>query len=216
MTIAAGLANDVAIGPLIVEDNAPSTLLNILGAKLSFKLGFLCWMVILVTDVFAAWGLYIFLKPVSKILSLIAAWFRLVYAAMLAVSIFNLLYIILLIDTTGATSVGISGTLGTNVMFYLDAFDKMFSVSLIVFGIHVLLLGYLVYRSIHFPKILGILLIIGFLGYIIINISKLLFPQYDETIRILEWIFLIPMLSEVALGLWLLIVGFRNQMIVKK
>ena len=213
MTIAAGVANDVTIGPLIVQDSDPETLKNILGAKLTFNLGVLCWLIILASDVFAAWGLYLFLKPVNKNLSLITGWFRIVYAAMLATSIFNLVYVSLLISDVGKSSIGITGNLSTNVMFFLDAFDKMFSVSLIVFGIHILLLGYLVFRSGYVPKILGILLFIGFIGYMIINISNLLIPQYKDFIEILNWIFIIPMLAEVALGLWLLIVGLRNKKI---
>lgn len=211
MTIAAGTANDIAIGPLIVQENAPATMENILGAKLSFNLGVLCWLTILISDVFAAWGLYVFLKPVQKNLSLMMAWFRLVYAAMLAASIFNLVNVSLLINNVGASPGDFTGKLSATVMFYLDAFDKMFSVSLIVFGIHIIILGYLIHKSGYFPKILGILLMIGFVGYMMINISKLLIPQYQVEIRIVEWIFLIPMLSEVALGLGLLFIGLKKK-----
>ena len=210
MTLAAVMATDVTIGRLIVEDDAAETLKNILASKSTFNVGVLSWLVILISDVFAAWGLYMFLKPVSKNLSLIAAWFRLVYVAMLAASIFNLVYVHLLILKPEIALVEIQGQLSERVMFYLHAFDNMFSVSLIVFGIHILFLGYLALKSDYIPKVLAILMIIAFGGYAIPNISNIVFPEYEGAMRIVEMVFFIPMLGEVALGVWLLIIGLRK------
>ena len=36
----------------------------------------------------------------------------------------------------------------------------MWDLGLVIFGVHLLLLGYLFYKSVHFPKLLGVLLII--------------------------------------------------------
>ena len=211
MTIAATIANDFNIGSLKVDNNAPETLKNIMASKTTFNVGVFSWFVILISDVFAAWGLYIFFKSVSKNLSLMTAWFRLVYVGMLGVSIFNLIYVHLLIHQPGLSSVNCSVQLGEKVMFYLNAFDAMFSFSLIVFGIHILLLGYLCLKSKYVPKIFGIILIVAFVGYAITNISNLLFPEYKDVMRIVAMIFLLPMLGEVALGIWLLIIGLRKK-----
>jgi len=209
MTIAATIANDITIGKLVVERNATETLKNILTSKTTFNIGILCWLIILVSDVVAAWGLYIFFKPASKNQSLIAAWFRLIYAAMLAVAIFNLVDVHILIHQELPSAAELTVQLGKEVMFYLDAFDATFSFSLIVFGMHILLVGILTLKSGYVPKIFGIILIIAFGGYVIINMSNLLFPEYKDAMKILEWIFLLPMLGEVALGIWLLIKGIK-------
>ena len=211
MTVAAVMATEVTIGRLVVENDATVTLKNILTYKTTFNVGVLSWLIILISDVFAAWGLYIFLKPVSQNLSLLLAWFRLVYVAMLAVSIFNLVYVHLLIHQPGITSVSSTGPQSEKVMFYLNAFETMFSISLIVFSIHILLLGYLSLKSAYIPKIFGIVLFLAFAGYSITNISKLVFPGLNDIIQIIEWIFFIPMLSEVALGIWLMIIGLRKK-----
>jgi hypothetical protein len=211
MTIAAVLANDVTIRSLIAENNAAETLKNFLASKRIVNIGVLSWLVILISDVFAAWGLYIFFRPVSKNISLIAAWFRLTYVAMLAVSILNLIYVQLIIHQLDTPSVDLAGQIGKSLMFYLSAFDAMWSAGLFVFGIHILLVGYLALKSEYVPKILGILLIIAFGGgYTIPKISNLLFPEYKDVMRIVEAIFFIPMLGEVALGVWLLIIGLRK------
>jgi hypothetical protein len=93
----------------------------------------------------------------------------------------------------------------------MEAFEATWSVSLIVFGIHIFLIGILALKSGYVPKIFGIVLIIAFAGYAIINTSKLLFPDYQDAMRTLEWIFLFPMLGEVALGIWLLVKGVRRK-----
>lgn len=122
----------------------------------------------------------------------------------------------MLIGQTGLSTADSTGKLGEKVMFYLDAFDMMFSVSLIVFGIHILLLGYLCLKSEYVPKIFGIVLIIGFGGYAIPNISNLKFPEYNDVMKVVTWIFILPMLGEVALGIWLLVIGLRRKQITKR
>ena len=209
MTIAATLANDITIGKMVVKGNATETLKNILASKTTFNVGIPCWLIILVSDVVAAWGLYIFFKPVSKNQSLIATLFRLIYAAMLAVAIFNLVYVHILVYQAVPSAADLTVQWSRDVMFYLDAFYTTFSLSLIVFGIHILLVGFLALKSGYVPKIFGIILIIAFAGYAIINISNLLFPEYKDTMKIVQWIFLLPMLGEVALGIWLLIKGVK-------
>jgi len=214
MAIAAVVANDVTIRSLIVEDSATETLTHILSSKTKFNIGVFSWIVILICDLIVAWGLYLFFEPVSKNLSMLAAWFRLAYVAMLAVSILNLIYAQVIILPIDSSSVEGSGQVANNLMFYLDAFDTMWAISLIVFGIHILLIGYLAFKSEHVPKILGILMMIAFIGYTIPKISNLLFPGYKDFMRSIEAVFLIPMLSEVALGIWLLVIGFKRKHLV--
>ncbi|WP_409070338.1 DUF4386 family protein [Aliifodinibius sp. S!AR15-10] len=54
-----------------------------------------------------------------------------------------------------------------------------------VFGFHILLLGYLVYISGYVQKWLGILLIISFGSYLLINATHLFFPGYESLKSIL-------------------------------
>ncbi|TLX74610.1 DUF4386 domain-containing protein [Labilibacter sediminis] len=215
MTIAAVIATDVTIQNLVVKSDASETLNNILAAKTKFNIGVLSWLIILICDLFAAWGLYLFFKPVKSNLSLITAWFRLAYVAMLAVSILNLIYVHLIIHQAEPLISGASGRMAENTMFYLNAFDAMWAVSLIVFGVHILFVGCLSLKSEHIPNVFGIILMIAFIGYIFPKTSNLLFPQYKDFMRTVEAIFLLPMLGEVALGIWLLVIGLRREVQVK-
>jgi len=210
MTIAAVLATDVTLGRLVVENEASVTLQNIRASQTTFTAGILSWLIILISDVFAAWGLYVFFRITNKDISLLTAWFRLVYAALLAISIYNLIYVWLLTEQPAPNNANDTVMLAEKVMFYLNAFDTMFSVSLIVFGIHIFFLGYLSLKSAYIPRIFGTILLLASVGYTIPNIFNLLFPTHEDIMKIVTWIFILPMFGEVALGLWLLIFGLRK------
>jgi len=209
MAIAAVAANDLSINRLVVEGNAAETMRNIASSELLYRFGVFSWLVVLVCDVLAAWGLYIFLKPVNKNLSLLMAWFRIVYVAILGASILNLLHVLPLLDETGYASSFGTGQVQEQVLFYINAFFNSFSLGLVVFGIHILFLGYLLLKSGYRVKILGILLLIAFAGYTLVNVTKLLFPDFERIIEVMNWIFLLPMLSEAVLGIWLLFTRLR-------
>ena len=207
MTIAAVVATDIAIGPLIIEDDPTSTIQNIQNNLFLFRIGILSWIVVLICDVIAAWGLYIFLCPVNRHISLISAWLRIVYTAILGTSILNLNYVLELLGSEYYQSSASYAVVESQNWMFLKSFDSSWSIGLLVFALHIFLLGYLGLKSNYVPKILSIFLIIGSVGYLVIHLINLLFPQFEYLIQILGWIFIVPMLSEVALGLWLLTKG---------
>ena len=211
MAIAAVISTDATIGKLFVSGNASKTFTNISASPLLFRTGIFSWLVILVCDVLAAWGLYLFFKPVNKKLSLISAWFRLIYVAILGTAIVSLIDVLPYLSESEYLSTLDTEYLRAQVLFSVDSFYNIWAFGLIVFGIHILFLGYLAVKSGFVPRILGILLLLAFLGYIITNSSNLLFPQYKNAMKIVELIFLIPMLGEVALGIWLLYKGFKRE-----
>lgn len=207
MTVAAVSATDLTIGSLIVKDNAAVTTNNIITSHIIFRVGVFSWLITLICDVLAAWGLYIFLKPVNKDLSLLMAWFRLVYVAILGTALLNYVKVLLLISGENYITAFGTNQFQSQVMLLVNSFGNMWSVGLIVFGLHIAVLGYLAFRSGYIPKAFGILLIIAFAGYVITSLGNLLLPDYDNYKTVLGLIFLPFMLSEVALGLWLLIKG---------
>lgn len=211
MAIAAVLANDLSIVKLFAPEDASETFNNVLKSQMLFRIGVFSWLIILISDLFAAWGLYLFFKPVNEKIALIAAWLRIAYIAILGASILNLIKVLFFIDGNEYLSVLGNDQIQTQVWFYISTFFSTWSFGLIVFGIHIMFLGYLLLSmSGKTPKIFGIVLIIAFIGYVIVNSTKMFFPHSQDMIRILGQIFLIPMLGEVALGIWLLILGFKK------
>lgn len=210
MTIAAVVSNDLTIVKLFVPDDARETWENIIASQMLFRIGVFSWLIVLISDAFAAWGLYIFFKPVNKNIALLMAWLRLVYVAVLAASIMNLVHVLLLINGAEYLA-GIDATqLQTQILFYINAFYDVWECGLIIFGLHILFLSWLIFKSGFRLKVLSILLFLAFVGYTITNISNLLFPQYENIMYYVGMIFFIPMISEVALGIWLFFVGIKG------
>jgi len=176
-----------------------------------FRIGVFSWLVVLISDAFAAWGLYIFFKPVNKNIALLMAWLRSVYVGVLAASIMNLVQVLLLINGAEYLADIDTTQLQTQALFYINAFYDFWECGLIIFGLHILFLGWLILKSGFRLKVLSILLFLAFVGYTITNISNLLFPQFENIMEVVAMIFFIPMISEVALGIWLLFIGIKRK-----
>ena len=210
MAVCAAFAVGFVNSSLIVKGDSGATTINIFNSSAIFRSGVFSWLVILVSDIIVSWALYSLLKQVDNSLALLSAWFRLLYCAILGVSILNLVYVMLLSsgDNIAATQ---SNQLSNQIMLFIDAFNKMWSFGLIIFGLHLLLIGKLVLKSRFIPKILGILLMIAAVSYIIVHSLHVFFPQFEQTTVILENILSFPMaLGELAFGIWLLIRGGRT------
>jgi uncharacterized protein DUF4386 len=70
-----------------------------------------------------------------------------------------------------------SGPLHAQVTLLLDSFRSDWSVSLIIFGIHLILLGYLIYRSRYIPQIIGVILVIDGLGWLTDSLQPYFYPS---------------------------------------
>lgn len=195
---------------LIVKDDAGATANNIYNSLALFRSGIFGWLVILVGDIIVSWALYSFLKQVDNSVALLGAWFRLIYCAILGASILNLVYVLLILSGSNSLTAQ-SDQLNGQVMLYINAFNKMWSFGLIVFGLHLLVIGKLALKSGFIPKILGILLLIAAVSYIIVHLLHVFFPQFEQITAILENILSLPMaLGELVLSIWLLIKGGRT------
>ena len=92
----------------------------------------------------------------------------------------------------------------TQAMRAIDAYNTIWLVGLIFFGIHLVLIGYLAYRSGYMAKVFGILLVIAGIGYLVDGFGTVLVPNYS--INIAQFTFV----GEAALMFWLLIKGTRK------
>lgn len=211
MAVAAVFATDFTLGRLVVPGNMEATTTNIQESGMLFRAGVFSWIVILICDVLAAWGLYLFLEPTSRNLSLLMAWLRLVYAAILGAALGSLVNTLLLArGDDSITAIGME-QLQTQVMLSLNGFNETWSMGLVVFGFHILVLGYLVLRSGYIPTVFGVLLVVAFFGYLLTSADDLFLAGYENYKMVVEWIFITPMVAgEVGLGLWLLFKGGKG------
>jgi hypothetical protein len=204
MAILAPFANFYVLQNLVVANDAKATADNIVASIGLFRLGIVCFLIVAVLDVIVAWALHVLLEPVSKNLSLLAAWFRLLYAAVFTLALSPLLGILHLLSG-GRSLQGLENTqVQAQVMLSVGAFRSGWDLGLVLFGFHLLLLGYVVFKSEFIPKWLGVLLGIASLGYLADSFGKFLVPNYNITIAAFTFI------GEVVLIFWLLWQGSRG------
>lgn len=203
MALVAPYAVFFVLEGLIVPDDAAKTADNIITSEGLFRTGICGLIIVIILDIIVAWSLYVFLKPVNKSLSLLAAWFRLVYAAIFAIASNNLLNVLYLLSGAEYFTVLETNQLHAQVMLNINAFNTGWQIGLIIFSLHLFVLGYLVFKSGYIPKTLGILLIIAALGYLMDGFGKFLLPDYNLTIAAFTFI------GEVLLIFWLLIKGVK-------
>lgn len=92
----------------------------------------------------------------------------------------------------------------------VQSFQSVWSAGLIIFGIHVFLIGILMKLHNRIPKILWYLTLIAGLSYILVHILKLI-PGQSEIASNLEMVLALPMaLGELGLAIWLIVKGGEN------
>lgn len=190
---------------LVIPGNIEQTVLNISTHPKLFAAAILCYLITFIQDIVIAWALYILLAPVNRSLSLLTAWFRLVYTVMALFGWLNLVSVYRLTTTPDYRELLGSGPLQSQILLLLRAFRYDWSISLVIFGIHLVLLGYLVYRSGYIPRIIGVLLVYDGLGWVIVSLQPYLYPSAHLGF------FFMTAFVELLFPLWLLIRGWKIQ-----
>lgn len=207
--IASPLAFIVGKGGLLVPGDATATAENIMASESLFRIGIASETVVFLVEIIMAAIFYVLLKPVSPMLSLAAAFSRLAEAVVQAVNLLPSILVFLLVSGSGYLTVFEPEQRDALVMLSLNLYDYMTLVWGFFFGLHLLLLGYLVYKSAYFPPILGVLLALASLGYILQSYGAFLVPQYDAILDTVVLVLAVP--GELAFTLWLLIKGVKEQ-----
>lgn len=185
------------VAPSSLAGDPAAITARILHAQAAYRLGGVAEIVVLACDIALAVIFYRLLRPVSRTLALLAAAFRLAYAAIGGANV-TLHFAPLLVLTGQPPQPSLAVTL---MHLHLLGFD----VALVFFGVHVALLGYLVFRSAYLPRVLGLLLMLGGAAYVANSLVSLLAPG---ALAGRALILLAPAgLAEIAIALWLLIAG---------
>ena len=173
--------------------------MDILAAEGLFRLAISAFVLVAVLDAVVAWGLYAFFKLVSRDMSLLAGWLRLAYAAVFAVAISQLAGALHLLSNADYLRTFTPDQLRTQALLKITDFHDIWTVSLVLFGTHLLLVGYLIYRSGFARKLLGVLVAMAGAGYLVDSFGALLFSDYTVTIGAFTFV------GGFLLMLWLLI-----------
>jgi len=202
-----GFAELVVRDGIVEAGNAAATAENIRGSATLFRLGFASDLVQATFFLFTAMALYLLLRHVNELVARAMVVFVAVSVAIICLNLLN--QFVALQVATDSVSAAALGPAGSDVLvgLFADMHAGGYLIAQIFFGLWLLPLGYLVYRSGSFPKVLGVLLAIGCFGYLIDTFATFLAPGVAGRI---EWIVVAPAaVGELWFVAYLLVKGVR-------
>lgn len=201
-------------GKLINWDDAAQTVENIKAYEWLFRLEILSSILCYVTFVFLPLVLYKLLREVNENIAKLMVILALVGVPLSLLNLQNKLGILTLIgDATYLKTFG-TAQLQAQVMLHLSQYGKGLLISKIFWGLWLFPFGWLVYKSGFLPRILGIFLMLGCIGYLVNVFGEIMMPQFSE-ITFSNYVTLPASVGEIGTCLWLLIMGARNKSVLQ-
>lgn len=189
---------------LFVPGDPGTTAARIIAAHGLFRVGFLADSLMFLCDVALAVLLYVILRPAGRTLALVAMCFRLTQTAVLALNLLHYHAALLLLGGGPYAAALEPGQLHALSYLFLDLHRHGYDLGLLLFGLHCLILGRLIFTSRFLPKWLGILTIAAGVTYLVGSYTRFLLPEYVDVVAP---IYGVAFVSELSLGLWLLVKG---------
>jgi hypothetical protein len=205
ITIVAGVVAQGAISESLINGrDAAATATNILNNTFQYRMGFTVYLIEMAAQVAMTTLLYELLKPVSRSVSLLSAVLGLVGCTIKIVA--RLFYYAPLFVLGGALYLN-SFTREQRealALFLLKVNDQGAAIALVFFGLDTVLKGYLILQSTFLPRFLGVLGVIGGVGWL-----AFLWPPLG--LRLFPVIALAGLVGALAAIGWFLIVGVNDE-----
>jgi hypothetical protein len=207
LCILAGIVSFIAAGPLTVANDAAATAANILANESLFRLGFAANLIRGLSYLGVTVFMYYVLKPVSRTLSLLAAFFGLAGVAIGGVAWVSNLVPLSLLHGDQYLSAFTKSQLQAMALVALKVQTHVFFIGMVFFGIQCISIGYLVARSTFLPRALGVLLAIGGTCYVIASFANFLLPLGA---RLIPFVMPVALIGEGSLTVWLIVKGVNE------
>ena len=205
LTILTGLfAQGFVSRSLVVDGDAVATATNILAHKGLYQLGFAVFLIEMACQVAMTALFYDLLKPAGRSVSLVAAFLGLAASAIKTFA--RVFFIVPLFVLGGAHYLNVFSVeqLQALALLFFKVNDRGAGVALVFFGFYALLTGYLIIRSTFLPRILGVVSVVGGLGwlsFLYLPLGHVAFP----------YVAIFALLGAAALIVWMLVFGVNEQ-----
>jgi hypothetical protein len=200
--IASGLFSELFVRfRLIANGDVATTADNILSSVSLFRVGFAADTIMLLSDVAIAILLYVFLKPVNRALSLLAAAFRLTQASILGMNLLFYYAALLVLTGTGHDSIFNVEQSQALAALFLEMHSHGYDLGLLFFAASNLVLGYLIVKSRFLPAAMGYGLTAAAIVYLTGSFIRFLAPTLTP---VFAPFYIVPLVAELSFALWLL------------
>lgn len=201
--------NYALLGPLVVPGNAAETARNIVGHQTQLRVALICFLTYGVSVVVLLSALYVILRPVDRLLALIGALFRFVFALLWLLSTLNLLGTLRLLGNTGYLQVLGAEQLQALARVTLAANFDDYYVGLPFFGLAATVCAYLWLRSGYIPKTLAAFGLVASAWCVFCAFVFLIFPHFNEVVN--DYWFDSPLaIFELVVSFWILFKGLKK------
>jgi hypothetical protein len=205
LTILTGIfAQGFVSGRLVVDGDAAATAANIVAYRGWLQLGYAVYLIEMACQIAMTALFYDLLKPAGRSVSLLAAFLG--FAGCVIKTFSRVFFIAPLFILGGAhyLSVFSAEQLQALALLFLKVNDHGAAMALVFFGFYAVLTGYLIIKSTFLPRILGVVSVLGGLGW-------LTFLYLPLGYRLFPYIAVLGLLGAASLLLWLLVFGVNEQ-----
>jgi len=191
---------------LMVHGNAAATANNIAAHETLFRLGTACSLIGQVGFIFVALALYDLLKGVNRRQALLMVILIVIQIPIAFVNELNSFAALVLMRGADFLSMVEKPQRDALAMLFLNLHGRGFVVAEIFWGLWLLPLAVLVYRSRFLPRLLGVWLALAGFAWVILSLTGVVLPQYyDKVFNLTQP----AVVGEIAFMLWLIIKGAR-------
>jgi hypothetical protein len=207
-----GIFGGFAIGyvnpKVYVPGDAATTAANMVANSGLVRIGVVADLLQATVFVFLAMVLYLLLKGTDKNATRAMVILVAIATAIMCLNeVFQFSALLVAGDESYVTAFGAAGS-NALVLLLMDTYHYGFLIAQIFFGLWLVPLGYLAYRSGMFPKALGVVLVVGGVSYLIDLLAAFLLPDLSKQIH--GFLAIPPAIAEIGMVLYLLVVGVRT------
>jgi Domain of unknown function (DUF4386) len=207
--VIAVFGNYVLLSPLVVPGNAVETARNFAAHQTQVRLALTCFLTYGISVVVLLAALYVILRPVGRLLALMGALFRLVFALLWLLTTLNLLGALRLLGSAPYLLAFEPDRLQVLARLQIAASFDDYYVGLPFFGLAAIVCSYLWFKSGYIPRSLAAFGVIASAWCVICAFAFLIFPSFDKTVN--AYWFDSPMaIFELILSFWLLFKGIAT------
>ncbi len=201
--VGGGFAQGYVAGS-IVSGDASATAANILAHEALYRLGFAVYLVEMACQIAMTVLSYELLKPASKTASALALAFGLIGCTIKTLARLFFFAPLLVLGGAHYLSVFDPKQLQALAFFSLRVNYTVETIAMVFFGLNTLVTGYLVFRSTFLPRALGVVSVVGGLGW-------LLYLYEPLAHRLESWIVGAGVIGALVMVLWFLVKGVDEQ-----
>jgi Domain of unknown function (DUF4386) len=209
--VVTGLFSLMYVGSqLRVPDNAAATLQNIRAHEGLFRASIASLVVNQIATLLLTLSLFKLLEGVNRTIAQLMVAFSVLGIPITLSALGYRLDVLTLISGADYLSALTPAQIVERASLSLNAYSNRILIAETFWGLWLLPLGYLIFKSGFLPKILGVLLMLGCFSYLITVFGDILFVDYDKML-LAKYIMLPASIGEIGTCFWLLIFGAQRK-----